>query len=164
MSLVQSLASKMAPSIASVEELSDLIREKALPAAERELAEITAFAREKGGDEYSKDNLEKLMPWDTTFWSERLKETKFDLTEEELRPYFALPNVLNGMFGLLERIFGVTVQEAEGAAEVWHPDVKFFKVFDVESKKHIARYVSRKCFVSSAFAVKILTISVSVMH
>ncbi|CAB9500364.1 Organellar oligopeptidase A, chloroplastic/mitochondrial [Seminavis robusta] len=136
----RSLASKMAPSVKSVEELSDLIREKALPAAERELAEITAFAREHGGEEYTEDNLEKLMPWDTTFWSERLKESKFDLTEEELRPYFALPNVLDGMFGLLERIFGVTVQEAEGAAEVWNPDVKFFKVFDAETDKHIASF------------------------
>jgi oligopeptidase A len=141
----------MAPSVASVQELSDLIREKALPAAERELAEITDFARQMGGVEYSEDNLEKLMPWDTTFWSERLKESKFDLKEEELRPYFALPNVLNGMFELLERIFGVTVQEAEGAAEVWHPDVKFFKVFDVESKKHIARYVTRMMFCGPCF-------------
>ena len=129
----------MAPSVESVQELSDLIREKALPAAERELAEITAFARQQGGDEYKEENLEKLMPWDTTFWSERLKESKFDLTEEELRPYFALPNVLDGMFGLLERIFGVTVQEAEGDAEVWNKDVKFFKVFDKETDKHIAR-------------------------
>jgi oligopeptidase A len=136
----RSLATKMAPTVEAVQELSDLIREKALPAAERELAEITAFARENGGEDYSEEKLEKLMPWDTTFWSERLKESKFDLTEEELRPYFALPNVLDGMFGLLERIFGVTVEEAEGEAEVWHPDVKFFKVFDVESKKHIASF------------------------
>ena len=136
----RSLASKMAPSVESVQELSDLIREKALPAAEKELAEITAYARENGGEEYSEDKLEKLMPWDTTFWSERLKESKFDLTEEELRPYFALPNVLEGMFGLLERLFGVTVKEAEGEAEVWHPDVKFYKVFDAETNKHIAGF------------------------
>ena len=136
----RSLATKMAPSVKSVEELSDLILEKALPAAERELAEITAYARENGGEEYSEDKLEKLMPWDTTFWSERLKETKFDLKEEELRPYFALPNVLKGMFGLLERIFGVTVEQADDEAERWHPDVNFFKVFDAESGKHIASF------------------------
>jgi len=136
----RSLATKMAPSVKSVEELSDLILEKALPAAERELAEITAYARENGGEEYSEDKLEKLMPWDTTFWSERLKETKFDLKEEELRPYFALPNVLKGMFGLLERIFGVTVEQADEEAERWHPDVNFFKVFDAESGKHIASF------------------------
>lgn len=136
----RSLASKMAPSVAAVADLSDLILEKALPAAERELEEITAYARANGGDDYSLEKLEKLMPWDTTFWSERLKESKFDLTEEELRPYFALPNVLDGMFGLLGRIFGVTVREAEGNAEVWHPDVKFFEVFDMETDKHIASF------------------------
>ena len=136
----RSLASKMAPSVEAVTELSDLILKTALPAAERELAEITAYAREHGGEAYTEENLEKLMPWDTTFWSERLKESKFDLKEEDLRPYFALPNVLDGMFGLLERIFGVRVEEASDAAEVWHPDVQFFKVFDMESDKHIASF------------------------
>jgi len=138
--VVLSLERKVDSCLESVAELSDLILEKALPAAERELAEITAYAREQGGEEYKEEKLEKLMPWDITFWSERLKESKFDLKEEELRPYFALPNVLNGMFGLLERLFGVRVEEAKGAAEVWHPDVQFFKVFDIESNKHIASF------------------------
>lgn len=136
----RSLASKMAPSVEAVAELSDLIREKALPAAEKELAEITQYARQHGGPEYSLEKVPKLMPWDLTFWSERLKESKFDLREEELRPYFALPNVLDGMFGLVKRIFGVEIQRADGEAEVWHPDVSFFKVFDVDSGKHIASF------------------------
>lgn len=135
-----SLARKMAPSVDSVKELSNLILDKALPAAERELEEITAFARANGGEEYSEDKLEKLMPWDTTFWSERLKESKFDLKEEELRPYFALDSVLGGMFGLVERIFNVEVKKADGEAEVWNPDVSFFKVFDKDTGKHIASF------------------------
>ena len=135
-----SLASKMAPSVDSVRELTDLIADKALPAAEKELEEITAFARANGGDEYSEANLEKLMPWDLTFWSERLKESKFDLTAEELRPYFALPAVLDGMFGLVKRIFDIEVKRADGEAEVWNDDVQFFKVFDGSSGKHIASF------------------------
>jgi len=135
-----SLARKMAPSVDSVKDLSNLILDKALPAAERELDENTAFARTNGGEEYSEDKLEKLMPWDTTFWSERLKESKFDLKEEELRPYFALDSVLGGMFGLVERIFNVDVKKADGEAEVWNPDVSFFKVFDKDSGKHIASF------------------------
>jgi oligopeptidase A len=135
-----SLTSKMAPSIESVRELSDLIRNKALPAAEKELEEITALAREKGGDEYSEKNLAKLQPWDITFWSERLKESKFELTEEETRPYFALPAVLEGMFALVKRIFNVEVRAADGDAEIWNKDVRFFKVFDVDSGKHIASF------------------------
>ena len=133
-----SLASKMAPTVESVAELSDLIAAKALPAAEQELQELTAYAKEHGGDEYN--NLEKLQPWDLTFWSERLKEAKFDLTEEETRPYFALPAVLEGMFALVTRIFNVQVTAADGETPVWHPDVRFFKVTDVDSGKHIASF------------------------
>jgi oligopeptidase A len=136
----RSLATKMAPSVESVSELSDLIAEKALPAAQKEFDEITALARANGGEEYSEENLEKLAPWDTTYWSERLKESKFDLTEEELRPYFALPAVLDGMFGLVKRIFDIEVRAADGEAEVWHPDVRFFNVYDGSSGKHIASF------------------------
>lgn len=136
-----SLSSKMAPSVESVQELSDLILEKALPAAERELAEITAMARAQGDPkEYSEENLPKLAPWDVTYWSERLKESKFELTEEETRPYFALPAVLDGMFALVERLFDVKVVAADGDAEVWNSDVSFFKVFDNASNKHIASF------------------------
>jgi oligopeptidase A len=131
----QSLSSKMAPSVEAVRELTDLIAAKALPAAEKELTEITALAREKGGDEYS-----ELKHWDVTYWSERLKESKFELTEEETRPYFALPAVLDGMFQLVSRIFDIEVQSADGEEQVWHPDVRFFKVFDKESGKHIASF------------------------
>mmetsp|Transcript_3579 Transcript_3579/g.5170 ORF Transcript_3579/g.5170 Transcript_3579/m.5170 type:complete len:802 (+) Transcript_3579:84-2489(+) len=136
----QSLASKMAPDVQSVADLSNLILEKALPAAEKELAAATALAREVGGDEYSEANLEKLMPWDSSFWVERLKENMFDLKEEELRPYFALDKVLDGMFGLVDRIFDVEVREANGKAEVWHPDVKYFEIYDKESGEHMASF------------------------
>lgn len=135
-----SLASKMAPDVASVTNLSELILEKALPAAEKELAAATSLAREAGGDEYSEANLEKLMPWDASFWVERLKEKTFELKEEELRPYFALDAVLEGMFGLIERIFGIEVREANGKAEVWHPDVKFFELYDKEDGAHVASF------------------------
>jgi oligopeptidase A len=126
----QSIASKMAPSVEKVMELLDLILAKALPAAENELAEITKLANQEG----------KLMPWDITFWNERLKESKFDLEEEALRPYFALPSVLEGMFGLIERLFSCQVKAADGEAEIWHPDVQFFKIYDKASGQHIASF------------------------
>jgi oligopeptidase A len=81
-----------------------------------------------------------LAPWDLTYWSERLKESKFDLTEEELRPYFALHAVLDGMFGLMKRIFNVEVKPANGQAEVWNDDVMLFNIYDVDSGKHIASF------------------------
>lgn len=133
-----SLASKMAPSVQAVTELTDLMAEKAVPAAKKELEEITALAKEKGGEEYA--SMDSLAPWDVTFWSERLKESKFDMTDEELRPYFALPAVLEGMFGLIDRIFNVSVKAADGEAEVWHPDVRFFKLYDNDTGKHVASF------------------------
>ena len=133
-----SLASKMAPSVDAVTELTDLIAVKAVPAAKKELEEIAALAQEKGGTEYS--NIEKLEPWDVTFWSERLKESKFEMTDEELRPYFALPAVLEGMFGLIDRIFNISVKAADGEAEVWHPDVRFFKLYENDTGKHVASF------------------------
>jgi len=134
-----SLTSKMAPSVQAVTELSDMIAEKAQPAALKELEEITAMAKEIGGGEFDEPNLE-LMPWDISYFSERLKEKKFDITAEELRPYFALPAVLDGMFQLVNRIFNVEVKAADGEAEVWHPDVRFFNVYDVDSGEHIASF------------------------
>jgi oligopeptidase A len=135
-----SLASKMAPSVQAVSDLTDLIAAKALPAAEKELAEITAFARANGGEACSEANLPKLQPWDITFWSERLKESKFELTEEETRPYFALPAVLEGMFSLVERLFNIQVRAADGETDVWHEDVRFFKVYDADSGRHVASF------------------------
>jgi oligopeptidase A len=139
-----SLASKMAPSITAVRELSDLILQKALPAAHAELAAMTQLAHDSGHHPVD----EPLLPWDTTYWSERLKESKYDLTEEETRPYFALPKVLEGMFALVGRLFQIEVEAADGEADVWHPDVRFFKVYDTDSggendgaaKKHIASF------------------------
>ena len=69
-----------------------------------------------------------LALWDVPFWSERQSEKLFGFEEEELRPYFSLPNVLNGLFGLCKRLYGVDIVKADGEAEVWHPDVGFFKV------------------------------------
>mmetsp|Transcript_17757 Transcript_17757/g.27624 ORF Transcript_17757/g.27624 Transcript_17757/m.27624 type:complete len:804 (-) Transcript_17757:314-2725(-) len=134
----RSLAAKMAPSIEAVRDLAELIAEKALPAAYSELEEITDYAREKGGEDYAK--LDKLMPWDIAFWSERYREDKFAVTKEELRPYFALPNVLNGLFGLAGRLFGVSIRPADGEVDVWHEDVRYFHVYDATSDEKIASF------------------------
>ena len=70
-----------------------------------------------------------------------MKERTFDLKEEELRPYFALDAVLQGMFELVERIFDIQVRPANGQAEIWHPDVQFFTVHDKSNNgKHIASF------------------------
>lgn len=116
-----SMASKMA-TLTSARALLDRLASASREAAGRELEEVTAYAREHGfqGD--------ALALWDVPFYAERLREARYDLTDEALRPYFALPAVLDGLFQLVHRLFGVTVEAADGAAPVWHPDVRFFNV------------------------------------
>ena len=123
-----SLARKMAPNVAAVDKLSEELRVVSYEAAQKEFAELKAFA-----------GVEDLKHWDTTYWSEKQKEAKFDFKEEELRPYFSLPQVLEGLFSLAKRIFGVTITAADGQAPVWHEDVRYFQIDD-ESGNAIAHF------------------------
>jgi len=111
------LATRMARTVGEVQGfLQDLAR-TARPAAVREFSELSTFARRP------------LEAWDTGFWSERLQAGRFNISQEELRPYFQLPRVLDGLFGVATQLFGVTLQERAGVA-VWHPDVRFFDILD----------------------------------
>lgn len=129
----KSLASKMASSVQEVNDLTDTLLAKAMPAAKLELEELKAFAKEKGFTE-------ELALWDAPYWGERLREAKYEYSEEELKPYFALPAVLDGLFSLCNRLFGVTIKAADGEASVWNKDVRFFKIFDDSTGEHIASF------------------------
>lgn len=120
-----SLASKMAPNVEAVEALLEELRGASYDAATKDLDEIKAFAASKGAKEAN-----DLQPWDVNFWSERQREEKFAFSAEELRPYFPLPQVLDGLFALVKRLFGVTVSAADAMAPVWHEDVRYFQVAD----------------------------------
>jgi oligopeptidase A len=122
-----SLASKMAPSVAAVEKLLEELRVASFDAATEELQELKAFAKAKRFQD-------KLMHWDVGFWSERQREEKFAFNDEELRPYFPLAQVLDGLFDLAHRIFGVTVQAADGQAPLWHEDIRYFQIADASGK------------------------------
>jgi oligopeptidase A len=129
-----SLATKMAPGVAAVESLQEKLREASYAIAERELAELRAFARAHG-------ETNVLMNWDIPFWAERLREERYAYSEEELRPYFPLPRVLEGLFGLAERLFGVRIRAADGEVPVWHPDARFFRVSDASGAPLAAFYL-----------------------
>ena len=120
-----SLASKMAPNVEAAEALLEELRRASYDAAAKELEELKAFAAKKGAEE-AKD----LKHWDISFWAERQREEKFGFSAEELRPYFPLPQVLEGLFNLVKRLFGVTVTAADGQAPVWHQDVRYFQIAD----------------------------------
>lgn len=129
-----SLASKMAPNVAAVEALLEELRSVSYDAAQQEFEDLKAFAASKGAEEAN-----NLQHWDIAFWSERQREEKFAFTDEELRPYFSLPKVLEGLFGLVHRIFGITITSADGQAPIWHEDVRYFQVAN-ESGNPIAYF------------------------
>jgi oligopeptidase A len=120
-----SLASKMAPNVQAIEKLLEELRAVSYDAAVKDLQDLKDFAASKNAAEAS-----ELKHWDTSYWSERQREEKFAFTAEELRPYFPLPQVLDGLFGLVKRIFGITVTSADGRAPIWHEDIRYFQIAD----------------------------------
>ena len=95
-----------------------------------ELAALADHARAAGAPE-----ADELMPWDRSFWSERLRESRYDFSDEELRPYFPMPKVLAGMFALADRLFGIRVEDATGTIPGWHEDVRYFVLSDHEGRQ-----------------------------
>ena len=105
--------------------LNDLL-EKAKPAAQKEFAELTAFAKEL-------DGIDQLEKWDGAYYSEKLKQKLFSLDDELLKPYFQLENVLNGAFTIAEKLFGITFKEVFDI-DKYHEDVQTFEVLDFEGQ------------------------------
>lgn len=120
-----SLAAKMADSEAAVEALLEELRAAALPVAQTELEALRSCAGRHGAPEAA-----DLKPWDVSFWAEKLRQENFDLDSEALRPYFPLPQVLEGLFSLCNRLFGIHIEAADGSAPVWHGDVRFFRILE----------------------------------
>jgi oligopeptidase A len=119
----ESLATKMAATPGEVLAfLRDLIA-RAKPVAQRELEELRTFAR-------SELQLENLEAWDVAYGSEKLRLARYALDEEQLKAYFPLPSVLNGMFQLAGKLYGITVEPARERVDVWHPDVRYCEVRD----------------------------------
>lgn len=102
--------------------LNDLL-DAYTPTAHKEIGEVQALAQELEGNDF------KLMPWDLGYYSHKLKERKFNLDNEKLRPYFELSNVKKGVFGLATRLYGITFKENKDIP-VYHPDVNAYEVFD----------------------------------
>ncbi|WP_089605418.1 M3 family metallopeptidase [Acinetobacter piscicola] len=115
-----SLASKMAPNVATVEKfLVDLAEHARVPAL-KEIEELKAIAKLDGIDE--------LQPWDSTYYSEKLKVQKFNLSQEDLKAYFPAPKVIQGLFNVVQRLYGINVVERE--APLWHADAHYYELED----------------------------------
>lgn len=129
----ESLETKMA---ASPDQVLAFLRElvaKARPLAQAELEELREFAAKNLG-------IDDLQPWDVAFASEKLREQKYSLNEEELKPYFPLPAVMDGLFGVVKSLFGVTLKE-RGGVETWHADARYYDLIDADGEVIAGAYV-----------------------
>lgn len=115
-----SLATKMAQSPDQVTEFLRDLAQRSRPKAEQELAELKAFAKET-------DGLEDLQSWDLSYYGEKLKQARYEISQQELRPYFPLPTVLNGLFDIAGGLFNFSVEEVQ-EFDSWHKDVRLFKL------------------------------------
>ncbi|TVU61347.1 oligopeptidase A [Vibrio atlanticus] len=118
----KSLSTKMAETPDQVLGFLNDLAVKAKPQGEREVEELRQFAEKEFG-------VSELNLWDIAYYSEKQKQDLFDISDEELRPYFPESNVVSGLFEVLNRVFGMSVTEREGV-DTWHESVRFFDIFD----------------------------------
>ncbi|GAB3643692.1 M3 family metallopeptidase [Spirosoma arcticum] len=121
------LEESMAGSRGKVQSFLDELVTYARPAAERQLIELTTYAKAHGFME------DKLQAWDNSYYAEKLKKEKYDLDDETLKPYFKLDNVLNGAFTVANKLYGITFKERTDIP-VYNPEVRTFDVFDKDGK------------------------------
>ncbi len=116
----RSLATKMAEDPQQVVDFLYDLAAKSKPVAEKELEELKAFAKENYG-------VDELNPWDVGFYGEKLKHARYDISQEQLRPYFPFPKVVSGMFELVSRLYGVSVVEIT-EFDRWHDQVYLYEI------------------------------------
>jgi oligopeptidase A len=120
------LATRMATSVQEVIEFLRHLAQSARAAAQKEFADLEAFAGRK------------LEAWDVGFYAERMQRSLYSISQEELRPYFPLPHVLSGLFQTAEKLFDLRIKEHPGAP-VWHPDVRFFDI-ETSAGAHVGSF------------------------
>lgn len=122
----KSLATKMAESTQQVIEFLTDLASKAKPQGEKELADLKRYAYEFFG-------ASDIKPWDIAYYSEKQKQYLYTINDEELRPYFPEQTVINGLFEVVHRVFGITAKQRQGV-EVWDPEVKFYDLYNTDGE------------------------------
>jgi oligopeptidase A len=118
----RSLATKMAESPKQVMDFLNDLAMRSRAAAEMELEEVRTFAREHHG-------MQNLQAWDIAYYSEKLRQRKYAISQEELKPYFPEPRVIDGMFSIVERLYGICIEQID-SVDTWHEDVRFYRIRD----------------------------------
>ncbi|MCG8056475.1 MAG: oligopeptidase A [Candidatus Thiodiazotropha taylori] len=122
----RSLARKMARTTEEVMSFLTDLAQRSKAQAERELDELTQFASENYG-------IDHLEAWDIGYYSEKLRQHRHAISQEELKPYFPETRVIPGMFAVVERLYGIRIQSVEGV-DTWHPDVRFYEIRDKQNQ------------------------------
>ncbi len=118
-----SLQTKMVKTVPQVFDFLRDLAARAKPVAARELTELQAFAREH-------HELTSLEAWDVPYYSEKLRQHRYQFSQEDLRPYFPVDQVIAGMFEIVERLYGLRFAQRDGV-DTWHDDVRFYEIRDV---------------------------------
>jgi len=117
-----SLATKMAETPQDVLDFLQQLAEKSLPMAKQDFAELSNFAKEQG-------HSSELEAWDIGYYAEKLREARYQFSQEQVKPYFPVNRVLSGMFSVVEKLFGIKISEIKDV-DTWHKDVQFFEISD----------------------------------
>ncbi len=128
-----SLATKMAKTPDEVLDFLQNLVQRSLPMAKFEYQELVALAKKM-------DGIDKLEAWDLPYYSEKLQQSKFNFTQEDFRPYFPIHKVLQGLFTVVEKIYGITVREEQNI-DLWHPQAKFFTLHDKNGEFRAGFYI-----------------------
>jgi oligopeptidase A len=122
----RSLATKMASDTRQVMDFLLQLADKSLPAARKELDGLRTFARDY-------DGCSELEAWDIAWYSEKLRQQRYNISQEELKPYFPDTRVVSGMFDVVRKLYGLDIREIE-TVDTWHPDVRFYQIHDASGE------------------------------
>ena len=117
------LVTRMATTSENVQIFLDDLVDRTRSHARKDFDELAKFIAQEAPDT-------ELEVWDLPYWSERLRQSRYQFSQEEVRPYFPLPRVLEGMFEVVRQLFGIVVRPAAATPQVWHPDAMFFEILD----------------------------------
>ena len=131
----QVLQRRMAKSGATALEFVEDLHQRTKPFFDVETQELEKYKAQVDGGESS-----AMEPWEIAYWSEKRRKAEYDFDDEELRPYFSMEKVIDGMFSIATKIFGIRINQPENQPEVWHEEVKFYEIHDEDSGVHLGSF------------------------
>ena len=131
----QVLQRRMAKSGATALAFVEDLHQRTKPFFDVETEELEKYKSQVDGGESS-----AMEPWEIAYWSEKRRKAEYDFDDEELRPYFSVEKVIDGMFSIATKIFGIRINQPENQPEVWHEEVKFYEIHDEDSGDHLGSF------------------------